>query len=395
MQKQFLVLGIGLVLSFAAEAEDWPVWRGTNHNSISRETGLKPSSKILWKKNVGEGYSAVSVYKGKLLTVGNYGGFDNIYCLDPKTGKQIWKSQYPCSSGGRFHGPRATPVTDGNKVWMLSRSGDLVCVNLSDGKPVWSKKVLTAGARNLHWGLSSSVLIFGNLAIVNVGAGGAAYNKNTGAQVWSNATGKGSYATPVPFKFKGKQYIVLFTGKTLCIVQAKNGKKAASFSWPQKHDINAADPIVSADGQYIFATSGYGTGRGALLKFNGRSLKKVWQNKYLKSQFSTPVLYKGVLYGSSGNVGERNASCAIDFKTGKKLWSGNLRFGSLMLAGDMLIYLDEKGKLHYLKANPRKQQLLKSVQVLRGGKAWTMPVLANGLLYCRNNKGDLVCLNLK
>jgi len=30
-----------------------------------------------------------------------------------------------------------------------------------------------------------------------------------------------------------------------------------------------------------------------------------------------------------------------------------------------------------------------------GGKCWTVPVLANGLLYCRNADGDLVCLDLR
>ena len=395
MYKAILTLTVGMGLTFAINAEDWPVWRGVNHNSINTEKGIKPSSNIVWKKDIGAGYSAVSVYNGKLLTVGNYGGFDTIYCLNPKTGQKIWESKYPCSAGGRFPGPRATPITDGKKVWMLSRGGDLVCVNLADGKSVWSKKVLTGGARNLRWGLSSSVTLVGDLAIVNVGSGGAAYNKNTGAKVWSNATGKGGYATPVPFKFKGKPYLALFTGKTVCIENTMNGSKVASISWPQKYDINAADPIVSADGQYIFVTNGYNTGRCALLKFNGRSLKQVWKNKNLNSQFATPVLFKGVLYGSSGNAGARKASRAIDFKTGRVIWKGKLRFGSQIIAGDTLLYLDEKGKLHFLKTGTKSEKIIKAVQVLRGGKSWTMPVVANGMVYCRNSKGNLICLKVK
>ncbi|MBT3636766.1 MAG: alcohol dehydrogenase, partial [Opitutae bacterium] len=30
-----------------------------------------------------------------------------------------------------------------------------------------------------------------------------------------------------------------------------------------------------------------------------------------------------------------------------------------------------------------------------GGRCWTPPVLANGLLYLRNARGDLVCLDLR
>lgn len=395
MKKQVFILFVASALSFTAIAEDWPVWRGANRDGINQEKNIKASSKVLWKKNVGDGYSAVSVYKGKLLTAGNSADQDIIYCLNPETGAEIWKYSYSCPKGKRFFGPRATPVTDGDKVWMLSRDGDLICLKLSDGSKIWSKKTLSSGAKNLRWGLAGSPAIVGNLVLVNVGAKGMAFNKNTGKKVWANSGGKGAYATPMPFKYKGKQYVALFMGKELIINNVATGKKVASFPWISKYDINAADPIISADGQYIFASSGYNTGRGTLLKFNGRSLSKVWENRNMCSQFSSPVLYKGILYGVNGNTGGRKTICAMDFKSGVKKWRGTLRFGSLIIAGDMLVYLEENGKLSFLKINPDKEQIIKSVQVLRGGKSWTMPVLANGLLYCRNSKGDLVCLNLK
>jgi outer membrane protein assembly factor BamB len=376
-------------------AGDWPVWRGPDHNSISTEN-IKPSSVIAWKQNVGNGYSAVTVCNGKVLTAGNSGGDDVVYCFAADTGKKIWTSTYRSAKGGRYPGPRATPVTDGKKVWMLSRNGDLVCIDFANGKQLWHKKVLTGGASQLKWGLAGSVLIDDDMAVINVGDGGAAYNKNTGAPIWSNASsGVGGYATPVPFKYQGQKYFVLFTGKSLAVVKAASGQKVATIAWPNKYDVNAADPIVADDGRHIFITNGYETGRGALLEFNGHSLKQIWNKSTLNSHFPTPVLYKGVLYGSFGKVGERNTLRAVDFKTGRVIWQGNLRFGSSLIAGDTLVYLDEKGKLFYLKTQTSKQQVLKSVQVLRGGKSWTMPLVANGMMYCRNSNGDLVCLKVK
>ena len=59
------------------------------------------------------------------------------------------------------------------------------------------------------------------------------------------------------FKYNGKKYIAIFTGKTYVVVEAANGKKVASINWPNKYDINAADPVVTEDGQNIFITSGY------------------------------------------------------------------------------------------------------------------------------------------
>ena len=69
-----------------ADEFDWPRWRGPNGDGISMETGWDPEAleggpKIVWKTNVGIGYSN-AVIKGKYLyTMGNEDGEDNIYIV--------------------------------------------------------------------------------------------------------------------------------------------------------------------------------------------------------------------------------------------------------------------------------------------------------------------------
>ena len=46
-----------------------------------------------------------------------------------------------------------------------------------------------------------------------------------------------------------------------------------------------------------------------------------------------------------------------------------------------------------VRANPAKFELLARTQAI-GGKCWTAPVLANGRLYIRNAKGELVCYDV-
>ena len=86
-------------------------------------------------------------------------------------------------------------------------------------------------------------------------------------------------------------------------------------------------------------------------------------------------------------------SC-LDWQSGEVKWT-DTKFGkgSLMMADGKLIALSEKGELIIAEANPKAFQVLSRAQVL-GGKCWTVPVLANGRVYCRNAKGDLVCLDL-
>ena len=114
------------------------------------------------------------------------------------------------------------------------------------------------------------------------------------------------------------------------------------------------------------------------------------------SHFSTPVLFDGYLYGVNGNTGRGNLVC-VSMKDGSTKWSEkSLKFGSLMIADGKIIYLDERGTITICKATPKGFYKIASANVLRGaGKCWTMPVLANGRIYCRGSNGKMVCLKVK
>ena len=71
-----------------------------------------------------------------------------------------------------------------------------------------------------------------------------------------------------------------------------------------------------------------------------------------------------------------------------------LKVGSLIVAGDRIIALGQRGELAIAPVDPKKFSPLAREQVI-GGRCWTPPVLAHGLLYLRNARGDLVCLDLR
>ena len=68
--------------------------------------------------------------------------------------------------------------------------------------------------------------------------------------------------------------------------------------------------------------------------------------------------------------------------------------GSLVLADGKLICLTEKGELVLGEASPGGFKLLSRAQVL-GKRCWVQPTYANGRVFCRNNDGDLVALEMK
>lgn len=386
-----ILSGTALLAAFSIMAADWPAWRGAKGDGTTTETVSTFSDAPLWELNVGSGYSAVSVYKGKLLTAGNKNDQDIIYCLDAATGKEIWNCAVECAATKNYPGPRATPVTDGSNVYMVSRDGDLSCVDLNSGKLKWSKSGLASGGvKNLKWGLASSVLLYDGMAIVNIGGKGMAFNAATGEPVWQSQ-GEGNYSTPVAFSYNSKNFLAIFSAEKLLILEPRTGNEIASYPWQTKYNVNAADPLIIADGSRILISSGYGHG-SALLEFDGKSLKKVWENNNLCSHFTTPIVIDGIVYGVNGTNGGK--LCAIKLSDGSPVSQSSLKFGSFIQAGDKFVYLEDDGKLNLVKPSAGKFDVIKSVKIPKMGsaKCWTMPVVADGRIYCRNANGLLVCI---
>jgi hypothetical protein len=56
--------------------------------------------------------------------------------------------------------------------------------------------------------------------------------------------------------------------------------------------------------------------------------------------------------------------------------------------------MTERGELQVGLASPEGFKPTARAQVL-GGKCWTVPVLANGRIYARNARGDVVCVDVR
>ena len=67
--------------------------------------------------------------------------------------------------------------------------------------------------------------------------------------------------------------------------------------------------------------------------------------------------------------------------------------GSLMMADGKMIIMSEKGDLVTADASPEAYQEISRVKLL-DKTCWVVPVLANGQIYCRNNLGEMVCVDV-
>jgi outer membrane protein assembly factor BamB len=383
-----------------ASSDDWPNWRGPDLDGISKEKNWstswpKEGPKQLWRAAVGTGFSSMAVAGGRVLTLGNVGEIDTVFCFDADTGKELWKYSYACASDPTYYegGPGATPTIDGENVYTLSKRGHLFCFKAADGKVVWQKNLITElGVGKPRWGFAGSPLVQGNLLLLNVGEAGTAVDKATGKIVWRSATNAAGYATPVPFNAEGESCAAIFSGKALLGVKVKDGKELWRVPWVTKWDLNIADPILVSDKLFISTMD-----RGcALLQLSAGQPAVVWESKAMDNHFSACVFLNGFFYGIYGNTDrpEKDFRC-VDLAKGQLKWKqAGLGLGSVTAADGKLIILGERGELVIAEASPDSFKPLARAQVL-GGKCWTVPVLANGRLYCRNAQGTLVCVDLR
>ena len=391
-----------IAMASAAMAADWAQWRGPRRDGISHETGWQArwpegGPKRLWRSQVGRGLAAVAIVNGRLYTLGHQQGNDIVWCLDAETGEVAWKHAYPCKLRFQYPGPVATPTVDGDRVYTHSREGDLLCLGARSGEVIWSKNVrqeFKVPPQRPDYGNACSPLVLGRLLIVEVGAPDGllvAFDKQSGNVVWRGSQGgQLSYSSPVAFELGGKQHVAAFHSFGLGVFDAASGKELWRYPWRTHDRCSVATPVVSGD--RIFISASYGKG-GALLKF--RQAKPLWQTREIMSHHATCVLWKGFLYGFHYDRKKAATLRCLDFETGEVKWTkGGMGNGTALLADGKLIVLGQRGDLAVARASPSGFEPISTTKVL-GGLCWTAPVLCDGLLYCRNHPGDLVCLDLR
>ncbi len=410
--RQFRIGGIVAALGAlcaldrgTARAEDWPNWRGPDHNGISRETGwdahkLKDGADVLWRKQIGTGFASVAVSDGRVYALGNtakQGGTSDLeqkdifWCLDAKTGAELWKHAYPCLLEPKSHegGPSATPTVEGGRVYLLSKQGHAFCLDTKSGAVVWQKHLTDDyGVQPHEWGFSCSPIIVDDLIVLNAGTHGLALRKQDGSLAWVNEKGPPGYSSAVPYEQQGQKCVAILGNKEVYGLVAATGKVLWSQPWKTMYDENIPDAIIAGD--RLFMCSGLGTG-AALFQIGADKLVPIWSHKEMQNWLSTSILWQDHIYGV--DTGDGALKC-LDFGTGAVKWAHEgLGAGGVALAGGRLIALSDKGRLMIADASPTGYTELAAAQIL-AGKCWTVPVLANGRIYARNADGELVCIDV-
>ena len=449
------ILAGAVAFAGSPESFDWPQWQGPNRDAISKEGGLlrewpKDGPPLAWTvKGLGGGYSAPAVTAGRIFGMSNRGDDEVIWALSEKDGKELWSTRigpaFKQQASQGKEGPSCTPTVDGELLYGEGMGGDLVCLQIKDGKILWQRNLTTDfGGRVPMWSYRESPLIDGEKVICTPGAQDAmlvALDKLSGKTIWksqlpadsgggSGATDGGgpggpgrpggggpgggpggrpggagaAYASALAIVFEGQRQYVQLVSKALVGVAADDGKFLWRYDVPaNRMGINCSTPVYQ-DG-LVFAASAYGAG-GGLVRLSkdangGIKAEEVYSTRKMQNHHGGMILLDGSLYGANGG-NEGGFLVCLDFKTGKVLWDERddperrAPKGSVALADGRLYYRTEKGTMLLIEPNPKEylergrfEQPERSAQ-----PAWTHPVIARGKLYLRD-QDVLLCYDVK
>ncbi|WP_291168771.1 PQQ-like beta-propeller repeat protein [Gimesia sp.] len=425
-----LLLGALLVcgLSLSAKANEpaklsdsWEQWRGPDRLNHSADTGLLDDwnatpPKLLWTASgMGKGYASVSIKDNRLFTTGNLPEGQAVIAVNTDDGKILWKTNLlELNPEHGYPGARCTPSIDGDRLYAIASNGAIFCLSVADGEIIWQKNFEDEwdGKMMSKWGFSESPLIDGDLVLCTPGGKDAmmvALDKTTGKEVWKTSVkdlgeqGKdgAGYSSIVISNAAGVKQYVQLTGRGVIGVRASDGKLLWNYNDVANKVANIPTPIVSGD--YVFCSTGYGTG-SALLKItkdgDNVNAEEVYflDAKTMQNHHGGMVLYKDHIYCGHGH--NNGFPLCLNLKTGKVVWGGKIRgegsgSAAVLFADGNLIFRYENGEIALVEATTEDYKLKGSFrpdQVL--GKAWAHPVVCGGKLYLRE-QDVLMCYDLR
>jgi len=395
----------------AGPGGSWPQLRGPDRNGISRETGLLKQwppggPPLVWTaKGIGTGNGAPSVAGGRVFGMSNRGDDECVWALDEATGKQLWSVRIAAANRSIMQaqdGPGCTPTVVGDRLYVVGASGDVVCLQVSDGKELWRKSLVQDfGGAVPRWGYQESPLVDGDRVIVTPGGRDAtlvALDRMSGSVVWKAQVPQGdgaAYASAIIAEVGGKRQYIQFLAGGGVGVSASDGRFLWRYNAPANSwGINCTMPVFADNA--VFAASSYNTG-GGLAKLTaspdgGMSATEVYFTRNMRNHHGGMVLVNGYLYGFD----EQDLTC-IEFKTGVVKWSDrSVGKGSVTCADGHLYARSERGPVALVEASPERYiEKGRFEQPERSGKTtWPYPVIAGGRLYLRDHD-TLLCYNVR
>jgi len=324
-------------------------------------------------------------------------------CLDAAGGEECWTYRYPAAGQMDYtSAPRATPVLDGGRAYLLGAFGDLACVELAGGREVWRCNLIKKyGGGVPTWGFCGTPLLVGGRLVVQVAGRKTALvalDALTGREVW-RAHGEGpGYGSLIHVRLGGRWQIVGHESAGLCGWSPEDGRLLWRVVPPEPHDFNVPTPMRV--GELLAAATENNGFR--LYGFEGGGIIRpdpVARCEAFSPQMATPILAGGRVWGQDDGVvmalalgrevrvcGEWRDPAFDEYAT---LLAGEGRVLAVAQNGELFLFRDDAVQ----GALPERLKVFGARQDGKATEVWSAPALAGGRLFLRS-QDEVVCLTL-
>ncbi len=244
--KHTLLLVSILALSSLSHA-DWLNFRGPNGSGFAKGIQGLPTElteeSIAWKVALpGRGLSSPVIVGDKLFLTAASGPDQkqlHLLCFDRDSGDPIWERRFWATGRTMAHRKTnvaaPTPASDGERIYAIFSSNDLICVDL-DGNLIWMRG-LTLDYPNASnsLGMASSPIIAGDTLVAQVEndseSFAAGFDLLTGENRWKIDRPKAAnWTSPTVLQVDGEDIVALQSSKGVLGVLPETGSEIWNFA---------------------------------------------------------------------------------------------------------------------------------------------------------------------
>lgn len=382
--------------ALGTDSGNWQGWRGYYRTGIV-DGVTWPNSldeknlTVAWTQPLGDSYSGPVCTSDLVFTTESKAGKESAMAFSLKSGESVWTQTWKGAHNVPFFAARngnwirATPVTDGTKLYIGGIRDVLCAFDVKTGQESWRIDFGAKFGKVPDFGMVCSPIVEDGFLYIQAGKGVHKVNCDTSEIVWSSMQdsgdimSSGAFSSPIIGEINGVKQLVVQSRTTLAGLDRETGAILWSTPIEAFRGMNILTPTIWNNQLF---TSSYG-GKSLLLDVSDtKKPKQVWENK-LEGYMSSPIIIGNHLYMHLRN---KRFAC-LDLTSGKEAWVTQPfgEYWSMISDGKSILALDQTGDLRLIAHNPEKYELV-SERKLTDEEAWAHIAVQNNQVIVRSQK---------
>jgi outer membrane protein assembly factor BamB len=304
---------------------------------------------------------------------------DVILCMDAASGKTLWKKDFrgvPLTHMDLYDGSSSTVTVANGRCYAVGTAG-VYCVDAKSGDEIWRHEAPPS---------SSSFLVFDKMAVAQLEEL-KAFDAESGRELWSQPKVKSHTNSAVLWRSGQRVRIICNTPQNgVACVEPQTGR----LLWSRVPGGEHSTPAVAGD--YMLILAEVFDRSLTCYKLSDEKAVKLWSIPALHDQAASPLIYRDhvYVYANQGvNWGKINRLVCADLATGKivhDLPRGEAYWASPLIVDDKLFFLEDKTyntavNLTCFDASP--DHFVELGQAKVDCSLCVSPAIADGRLYLR------------